>query len=160
MWMMVYCGNVSFLVIYFENHGCFSGGTFTLATMKQDEFSFTSNNTDDVSSLVVTFLEGLRKRSKFVVALQDSSSTFRESFTLTAPVIWIRLDCGEQPRWEKQHLKVQCVNIDSTRRTTSFSIYKNKHSLKGRAASLLPSICEEIILYSIIYSMYYLLLLD
>lgn len=50
-----------------------------MATIKQEEYSFTSNNTADVSSLVVTFLEGLRKRSKFVVALQDSSSTFSES---------------------------------------------------------------------------------
>lgn len=77
---------MSFLVIYFENRSCFSGGAFTLATIKQDEYSFTSNNTDDVSSLVVTFLEGLRKRSKFVVALQDSSSTFSESFIA---MIWI-----------------------------------------------------------------------
>lgn len=76
-------------VIYFENHGCFSGGTFTLATIKQDEYSFTSNNTDDVSSLVVTFLEGLRKRSKFVVALQDSGSTFSEWFMLMLPMVWI-----------------------------------------------------------------------
>ncbi|XP_075871183.1 unconventional myosin-VIIa-like [Nelusetta ayraudi] len=60
-----------------------SGGAFTLATIKQDEYSFTSNNTDDVSSLVVTFLEGLRKRSKFVVALQDSSSTLTEGDSTT-----------------------------------------------------------------------------
>ncbi|KAM8822173.1 LOW QUALITY PROTEIN: unconventional myosin-VIIa-like [Synchiropus picturatus] len=48
--------------------------SFTLATIKGDEFTFTSNNAEDVRDLVVTFLEGLRQRSKFVVALQDNPS--------------------------------------------------------------------------------------
>lgn len=46
--------------------------SFTLATIKGDEYTFTSNNAEDIRDLVVTFLEGLRKRSKFVVALQDN----------------------------------------------------------------------------------------
>ncbi|KAL0162778.1 hypothetical protein M9458_042174, partial [Cirrhinus mrigala] len=45
---------------------------FTLATIKGDEYTFTSNNAEDIRDLVVTFLEGLRSRSKFVVALVDS----------------------------------------------------------------------------------------
>uniref|UniRef100_A0A3Q2CVW0 Myosin VIIAb n=1 Tax=Cyprinodon variegatus TaxID=28743 RepID=A0A3Q2CVW0_CYPVA len=40
-------------------------GHFTLATIKGDEYTFTSNNAEDIRDLVVTFLEGLRKRSKF-----------------------------------------------------------------------------------------------
>ncbi|KAJ7319927.1 hypothetical protein JRQ81_019438 [Phrynocephalus forsythii] len=48
------------------------GQSFTLATIKGDEYTFTSNNAEDIRDLVVTFLEGLRKRSKFVVALQDN----------------------------------------------------------------------------------------
>lgn len=43
--------------------------------MKGEEYTFTSNNAEDIRDLVVTFLEGLRKRSKFVVALQDNPST-------------------------------------------------------------------------------------
>lgn len=46
--------------------------SFTLATLKGDEYTFTSNNAEDIRDLVVTFLEGLRKRSKFVVSLQDN----------------------------------------------------------------------------------------
>lgn len=46
--------------------------SFTLATIKGEEYTFTSNNAEDIRDLVVTFLEGLRKRSKFVVALQDN----------------------------------------------------------------------------------------
>ncbi|XP_066475070.1 unconventional myosin-VIIa isoform X1 [Tiliqua scincoides] len=52
--------------------GKLHGQSFTLATIKGDEYTFTSNNADDIRDLVVTFLEGLRKRSKFVVALQDN----------------------------------------------------------------------------------------
>ncbi|KAG8137083.1 hypothetical protein E2320_005634 [Naja naja] len=46
--------------------------SFTLATIKGDEYTFTSNNAEDIRALVVTFLEGLRKRSKYVVTLQDN----------------------------------------------------------------------------------------
>ncbi|XP_063287598.1 unconventional myosin-VIIa isoform X2 [Pelobates fuscus] len=52
--------------------GKLQGQSFTLATIKGDEYTFTSNNAEDIRDLVVTFLEGLRKRSKYVVALQDN----------------------------------------------------------------------------------------
>lgn len=45
-----------------------------MATIKGDEYTFSSSNAEDIRDLVVTFLEGLRKRSKFVVALQDNPS--------------------------------------------------------------------------------------
>ncbi|XP_016332831.1 unconventional myosin-VIIa isoform X2 [Sinocyclocheilus anshuiensis] len=51
--------------------GKLQGQSFTLATIKGDEYTFTSNNAEDIRDLVVTFLEGLRSRSKFVVALVD-----------------------------------------------------------------------------------------
>ncbi|XP_065142943.1 unconventional myosin-VIIa [Paramisgurnus dabryanus] len=52
--------------------GKLQGQSFTLGTIKGDEYTFTSNNAEDIRDLVVTFLEGLRSRSKFVVAMVDS----------------------------------------------------------------------------------------
>ncbi|XP_070605585.1 unconventional myosin-VIIa isoform X3 [Erythrolamprus reginae] len=52
--------------------GKLQGQSFTLATIKGDEYTFTSNNAEDIRDLVVTFLEGLRRRSKYVVTLQDN----------------------------------------------------------------------------------------
>ncbi|KAK2172331.1 hypothetical protein NP493_972g00051 [Ridgeia piscesae] len=51
--------------------GKMHGQSFTLATVKGDEYTFTSPNADDIRDLVVTFLEGLKKRSRYVIALQD-----------------------------------------------------------------------------------------
>ncbi|XP_033955036.1 unconventional myosin-VIIa-like [Pseudochaenichthys georgianus] len=54
--------------------GKLQGQSFTLATVKGDEYTFTSNNAEDIRDLVVDFLEGLRKRSKYVVGLIDCPS--------------------------------------------------------------------------------------
>ncbi|XP_073784892.1 myosin VIIAa isoform X4 [Danio rerio] len=74
--------------------------SFTLATIKADEFTFTSNNAEDIRDLVVTFLEGLRKRSKFVVALQDNPSPAADDSTflsfLKGDLIVLDQDTGEQ----------------------------------------------------------------
>uniref|UniRef100_A0A7N8XXN1 Myosin VIIAa n=1 Tax=Mastacembelus armatus TaxID=205130 RepID=A0A7N8XXN1_9TELE len=76
------------------------GQSFTLATIKGDEYTFTSNNTEDIRDLVVTFLEGLRKRSKFVVALQDNPNPAGEESTflsfLKGDLIVLDQDTGEQ----------------------------------------------------------------
>ena len=55
----------------FLRTGKMHGQSFTLATVKGDEYTFTSPNAEDIRELVVTFLEGLKKRSKYVIALQD-----------------------------------------------------------------------------------------
>ncbi|XP_046401684.1 myosin-VIIa isoform X2 [Ischnura elegans] len=47
------------------------GQTFTLSTVRGEEFTFQSTNAEDIRDLVVYFLEGLKKRSKYVIALQD-----------------------------------------------------------------------------------------
>ncbi|XP_047450063.1 myosin VIIAa isoform X3 [Mugil cephalus] len=80
--------------------GKLQGQSFTLATIKGEDYTFTSNNAEDIRDLVVTFLEGLRKRSKFVVALQDNpdptggGSTFL-SF-MKGDLILLDQDTGEQ----------------------------------------------------------------
>ncbi|XP_064206929.1 unconventional myosin-VIIa-like isoform X2 [Anguilla rostrata] len=58
--------------------GKLQGQSFTLATIKGDEYTFTSNNAEDIRDLVVTFLDGLRRKSKFVVTLLDSPNAPRE----------------------------------------------------------------------------------
>uniref|UniRef100_A0A671U7S7 Myosin VIIAa n=1 Tax=Sparus aurata TaxID=8175 RepID=A0A671U7S7_SPAAU len=74
--------------------------SFTLATIKGEEYTFTSNNAEDIRDLVVTFLEGLRKRSKFVVALQDNINPTGEESTflsfLKGDLILLDQDTGEQ----------------------------------------------------------------
>ncbi|MGH0180352.1 UNVERIFIED_CONTAM: hypothetical protein FKN15_003741 [Acipenser sinensis] len=80
--------------------GKLQGQSFTLATIKGDEYTFTSNNADDIRDLVVTFLEGLRSRSKFVVALQDNPNPAGEESSFLGfakgDLIMLDQDCGEQ----------------------------------------------------------------
>ena len=56
------------------------GQSFTLATTKQEEYTFTSINGEDIRDLVTFFLEGLRKRSKYVVATMDYNSPGMRQF--------------------------------------------------------------------------------
>uniref|UniRef100_A0A8C9R4M5 Myosin VIIAa n=1 Tax=Scleropages formosus TaxID=113540 RepID=A0A8C9R4M5_SCLFO len=78
--------------------GKLQGQSFTLATIKGDEYTFTSNNAEDIRDLVVTFLEGLRKRSKYVVALQDNPTGDDSTFLsfLKGDLIILDQDTGEQ----------------------------------------------------------------
>lgn len=45
--------------------------TFTLNTVRGEDFTFQSPNAEDIRDLVQFFLEGLKKRSMYAVALQD-----------------------------------------------------------------------------------------
>ena len=64
-------GEIQQVIFLFHRTGKMHGQSFTLATVKGDEYTFTSPNAEDIRDLVVTFLEGLKKRSKYVIALQD-----------------------------------------------------------------------------------------
>ncbi|XP_014247796.1 myosin-VIIa isoform X2 [Cimex lectularius] len=57
--------------------------TFTLSTVRGEEFTFQSPNAEDIRDLVVYFLEGLKKRSSYVIALQDYKSPGEGSSFLT-----------------------------------------------------------------------------
>ncbi|XP_075402443.1 unconventional myosin-VIIa isoform X2 [Tenrec ecaudatus] len=74
--------------------------SFTLAALKGDEYTFTSSNAEDIRDLVVTFLEGLRKRSKYVVALQDNPNPAGEESGFLSfakgDLIILDHDTGEQ----------------------------------------------------------------
>ncbi|CAG5130121.1 unnamed protein product, partial [Candidula unifasciata] len=56
------------------------GLSLTLTTVKEDEYIFTSANAKDIQDLVTTFLEGLKKRSKYVIAVQDYKPPDKTSF--------------------------------------------------------------------------------
>ncbi|KAG7484391.1 hypothetical protein MATL_G00048760 [Megalops atlanticus] len=60
------------LAVSSSRGGKLQGQSFMLATIKGDQYTFTSNNAEDIRDLVVTFLDGLRRRSKFAVTLMDS----------------------------------------------------------------------------------------
>ena len=45
-----------------------------MVTVKGHEFTFTSNNAEEVCSLINYFLDGLKKRSRFVIATMDYQS--------------------------------------------------------------------------------------
>lgn len=59
--------------------------SFTLTTVKGDEYTFTSANSDDIQELVQFFLEGLRKRSKYVVAMVDYQSPGGDAIYVLLP---------------------------------------------------------------------------
>ncbi|KAF2351743.1 Myosin head motor domain [Trinorchestia longiramus] len=50
------------------------GQTVTITTIRGENFKFRSVNSEDIRTLILFFIEGLKKRSKFVVALQDYRS--------------------------------------------------------------------------------------
>ncbi|KAE9550764.1 hypothetical protein FO519_006016 [Halicephalobus sp. NKZ332] len=45
--------------------------TFTIQTISGDEYTFQSPNAEDIKELVVYFLNGLKEKSRFAVAIQD-----------------------------------------------------------------------------------------
>ena len=50
------------------------GQSFSITTIKGDEYTFTSTNGEDIRDLVLYFLDGLKKRSKYVIAMMDYQS--------------------------------------------------------------------------------------
>ena len=62
---------VANLTFDFYRAGKSHSQNFTLSTIKGDDYTFTSSNSDDIRELVVSFLEGLKRKSRYVIALQD-----------------------------------------------------------------------------------------
>ena len=51
--------------------------SFTLTTIRGDSITMTSPNTDDITELIAYFIDGLKERSKYVVALQMNETRGR-----------------------------------------------------------------------------------
>jgi myosin-7 len=60
-----------------------AGQSFCITTVRGDEYTFTSTNGEDIRDLVLGFLEGLRRKSKFVVAMMDYQSAEADSSFLS-----------------------------------------------------------------------------
>ena len=83
LWPLILLRSVLFILFWiffiFRSNKAFAQ-TFTLATVRSEEFTFQSPNAEDIRDLVVYFLEGLKKRSKFVIALQDYKAPGKTHF--------------------------------------------------------------------------------
>ena len=56
------------------NNAVLDSVSIIILTLQGEEYTFTSTNGEDIRELVDMFLEGLRKRSKFVIAMMDYQS--------------------------------------------------------------------------------------
>jgi hypothetical protein len=55
--------------------GSVAGDTFTISTVVGDEYTFQSPNAGDIQQLVEYFLVGLRRRSRYMIAIADRTGT-------------------------------------------------------------------------------------
>lgn len=56
--------------------------TFTVSTVRAEEYTFQTPNSEDVCDLVQYLIDGLKKRSKFLVALHDYKGSSFHSIIL------------------------------------------------------------------------------
>ena len=71
------------------------GQSFTMTTIKGEEYTFTSANGEDIKDLVTAFLDGLRKRSKFVIAMMDYQSPGIQQLACDAALLPVCIFIGE-----------------------------------------------------------------
>eukprot|EP00049_Salpingoeca_infusionum_P025924 m.22679 g.22679 ORF g.22679 m.22679 type:complete len:2193 (-) comp8407_c0_seq1:205-6783(-) len=72
--VLLECSFPEITTVSSSRSGKSQGQAFSITTVKGDEYTFTSTNGEDIRDLVLKFLEGLRRKSKYVVAMMDYSS--------------------------------------------------------------------------------------
>lgn len=55
------------------------GDTCTIRTVTGDEYTFQSPNAEDIKELVASFLEGLKLRSRYLIAIQSQKGDGEEA---------------------------------------------------------------------------------
>lgn len=65
--------------VFSSRAGKIRGQSFSLLTIKGDEWTFISPNSQTITKLLTTYLDGLRRRSKYAVGLQDFILETKES---------------------------------------------------------------------------------
>lgn len=81
--MLLECSYPEITTVSTSKSGKTQGQNFSLTTVKGDEYTFTSANGEDIKDLVLGFLEGLRAKSKFVIAMMDYSTPGDEASFLS-----------------------------------------------------------------------------
>jgi myosin-7 len=81
--VLLECSFPEITTVSSSRSGKSQGQSFSITTVKGDEYTFTSANGEDIRDLVLGFLDGLRRKSKFVVAMTDYSSPGEGSSFLT-----------------------------------------------------------------------------
>lgn len=61
--------------------------SFTISTLRGDDFTFTSPTSEDITELINYFLDGLRARSKYVIALMDYDSPGKIASLFNWPLV-------------------------------------------------------------------------
>ena len=69
--VLLECSYPEITTVSSSRSGKSQGQAFSITTVKGDEYTFTSTNGEDIRDLVLGFLEGLRRKSKFVIAMMD-----------------------------------------------------------------------------------------
>ena len=77
--VLLECSYPEITTVSASRSGKSQGQSFSITTVKGDEYTFTSTNGEDIRDLVLGFLEGLRRKSKFVIAMMDSESPEQDS---------------------------------------------------------------------------------
>jgi len=72
--VLLECSYPEITTVSSSRSGKSQGQSFSITTVKGDEYTFTSTNGEDIRDLVLGFLEGLRRKAKFVIAMMDYSS--------------------------------------------------------------------------------------
>jgi myosin-7 len=72
--VLLECSYPEITTVSASRSGKSHGQSFSITTVKGDEYTFTSTNGEDIRDLVLGFLEGLRRKSKFVIAMMDYAS--------------------------------------------------------------------------------------
>jgi myosin-7 len=72
--VLLECSYPEITTVSSSRSGKSQGQSFSITTVKGDEYTFTSTNGEDIRDLVLGFLEGLRRKSKFVIAMMDYQS--------------------------------------------------------------------------------------
>ncbi|OAF63707.1 hypothetical protein A3Q56_08588, partial [Intoshia linei] len=106
--------------------GKLNGQSFSLSTVKGDDYTFTSANSSDIHDLLLFFLNGLKSRSRFVVSLQNFDNKGDDNFIsyFKGDLLKLVNDTGEAILTQKDsYLFGECIRTGNTGNFTTDTVY-------------------------------------